>query len=380
MTYDFDSILNRSGTGSMKWDKFQGKDVLPFWVADMDFLSAPEIIDALKTRVEHGVFGYTLPYAEVENAVIHYMQRMHHYAIEREWLVWLPGLVPGLNVASSAFGEDGDTIMTATPVYPPFLSAPKNQNRTLITHDLIWDGSRYTFDWEAMERDITPETRMFLLCNPHNPVGRVFSAEELRKLAAFCQKHDLILCSDEIHCDLVLDEVPHVCTATLSKEIAQRTITLMAPSKTYNVAGLSCSFAIIEDAKIRTAFKRAANGFITEINIFGYAACAAAYNHGEPWRKALVGYLRKNRDFLYSFVAKNLPQIKMRPMQATYLAWMDASALGQKNAADFFEAHGVGLSDGNYFGHGDFVRLNFGCPRSKLEEGLERMKAALESL
>lgn len=381
MAYDFTTRPDRANTGSLKWQKYHGKDIIPLWVADMDFLSAPEIIGALQTRAAHGVFGYTLPYEEVEEAAIDYMQRVHGYAVQREWLVWLPGLVPGLNVACAAFGQVGDAVMTSTPVYPPFLSAPKNQQRSLITHPLLWDGKRWTFDWEAMERDVTEQTRLFLLCNPHNPVGRVFAEDELRRLADFCSRHDLVLCSDEIHCDLVLDEaVRHLCTATLDPAIAARTVTLMAPSKTYNIAGLACSFAIIEDVTLRTAFKRAANGFITEVNLFGYAGCAAAYRYGEPWRQALLATLRANRDFLYRFVAERMPAIQLRPMQATYLAWLDVSALGLDDPAAFFESHGVGLSEGKMFGDARYVRLNFGCPQAMLEEGLERMAKALAAL
>ena len=379
--YDFDTIINRSGTGSLKWDKYKSTDILPFWVADMDFVSPSPILDALKARTEHGVFGYTIPYEHVEQSVINYMKRVHDYEVEREWLVWLPGLVPGLNVASAAFGEANDSVMTATPVYPPFLSAPQNQNRKLITNDLLWDGNRYTFDWEAMEKSVSSDTRLFILCNPHNPLGRVFDEDELRQLADFCKRHDMLLCSDEIHCDLVLDEdVKHTCTATLSQEVAQRTLTFMAPSKTYNIAGLSCSFAIIENAKVRNAFKRAASGFITEVNAFGYTACASAYNECEPWRKELIAYLRDNRDYLYAFFANHMPEIKLRPMQATYLAWLDISALGLEVPDEFFEKHGVGLSSGSYFGNKDFLRLNFGCPRSRLEEGLKRMASAVKSL
>ncbi len=378
MVYQFDTSINRAGTGSLKWDKYKNTSVLPLWVADMDFVSAPEIVSALHERVSHGVFGYTIPYEGVIHQVLAYLQRIHGYSAKAEWLVWLPGLVPGLNVASAAFGSAGDAVMTATPVYPPFLTAPKNQDRELLTNALVWDGERYTFDWSAMESTVTKRTRMFILCNPHNPVGRVYTETELRQLADFCERHDLVLCSDEIHCDLILDTTAkHICTATLGENVAKRTVTLMAPSKTYNIPGLSCSFAVIEDAALRNAFKRAANGFITEVNALGYAGCEAAYQFGEPWRQALVDYLRSNCDYLYTYIREQIPQIKIRPMQATYLAWLDVSGLQLQEPAKFFEEHGVGLSDGAYFGDPRHLRLNFGCPRSMLQTALERMAKAV---
>lgn len=381
MQYDFSSKIDRPHTGSLKWDKFANTDTLPFWVADMDFASAPEILDALKARIDHGVFGYTIPYASVIEEVLAYLKRVHGYTPAAESLVWLPGLVPGLNVASAAFGQAGDAVMTATPIYPPFLSAPKNQKRTLLTNALVWDDTRYTFDWDGMEATVTPETRMFILCNPHNPVGRVYSREELEHIADFCARHDLVLCSDEIHCDLILDsDAKHICTATLGDAVTQRTITLMAPSKTYNIPGLACSFAIIENPELRSAFKRAAEGFITEVNALGYAGCAAAYRMGEPWRLQLIEQLRRNRDTLYAFFEEHIPQIELRPMQATYLAWLDVSALKLPDPAAHFERYGVGLSSGSFFGDRRFLRFNFGCPHAMLMEGLERMKKAVSEL
>lgn len=379
MGYVFDQLPNRHGTGSLKWQKYACQDILPLWVADMDFPSAPEIIEALQHRTAHSVFGYTVPYEDVENAALDYLQRVHGYKVQREALVWVPGLVPALNVACAAYGEPGDAIMATTPVYPPFLSAPKNRHRHLVTTALRLDErDRWSFDWDAMEASVTPRTRLFLLCNPHNPVGRVFDEDELRRVGDFCIKHNLVLCSDEIHCDLILDpNAHHRCIATLSPEIAERTLTLMAPSKTYNIPGLACAFAIIENPHLRTTFQRAAVGFITEVNCLGYAACAAAYRYGEPWRQALLTYLRGNRDYLYDYLAAHLPQIKLHPMEATYLAWLDVRGLGLQHPAAHFEANGVGLSDGALFGDTNFLRLNFGCPRSVLEQALERIRKAL---
>lgn len=379
--YDFDTIIDRSGTGSLKWDRFrEPAGLLPMWVADMDFVSAPEIRAALSARVGHGVYGYTLPYAEVEGAVLNYLQRSHGYTSDASHLVWLPGLVPALNVAARAFGERGDSILTCTPVYPPFLSAPVWQDRKLITSSLVYDGDRWTFDFDDLERKVEPQTRAFFLCSPHNPVARVYTPEELRKLAGFCERHNLVLIADEIHCDLVFAEAKHTMAATLGEEIDDRTITLMSPSKTYNLPGLACAYAVIRNASLRHRFKTAARGMITEVNTFGYAGCAAAYNHGEPWRQALLEYLRSNRDLVYEFINGSVPGVSMARMEATYLAWLDVSELKQRGIADpvvHFRAHGVALSPGADFGDGNYVRLNFGCPRALVQEGLERLRRAV---
>ncbi|MEO0510434.1 MAG: PatB family C-S lyase [Verrucomicrobiota bacterium] len=380
--YNFDECPDRKGYGSLKWDKYSGKDILPLWVADMDFVSAPEILAALQARLDHGVFGYTVPYSEPVEVVLNYLERQHNYTAKASFLNFLPGLVPALTLCCHAFSDPEDSVMTATPVYPPFLGSPDYAGRELIKVPLSLNGAdQWTFDFEAMNAAVKPNTRLFILCSPHNPVGRVFSRQELEDLAGFCERHDLILISDEIHCDLVFDtEAEHIVTATISDLIAKRTVTLMAPSKTYNLPGLACAFSVIEDPKLRLRFQKSIRGIITEVNCFGYAGCAAAYNHGEPWRQALLQYLRANYKLVYNFIRSELPQIIFRPMEATYLAWLDVSALGLENPAQFFEKHGVGLSDGVPFDGKQHVRLNFGCSRAQLEEGLERIKNAVNSL
>ena len=375
--YDFDRVIDRAHTGSLKWDKYRNQDVLPLWVADMDFVSAPEIIAALQARLDHGVFGYTIPYEAVQQAVIHYLSRVHQLTVQPEWLVWMPGLVPALNVAVRAFAAPGEALLTCTPVYAPFLRAPVWQGRQLIASPLKLERGRWTFDFEDLEKRVTPETKAFILCNPHNPVGRVYSEQELLKLADFCTRHDLVICSDEIHCDLVYSGHEHIPIARLSSAIADRTITLMAPSKTYNLPGLACSFLIISNSELRARLQLAARGLITEVNSFGYAGCAAAYDQGEPWRQALMRYLAGNRDLLAQFIREQLPGISMGPMEATYLAWLNIEALNLKEPISFFEQAGVGLSNGADFGDERYVRLNFGCPRSFLLKGLERMRVAL---
>ncbi len=378
--YNFNSCPDRTGYGSLKWDKYKGKDILPLWVADMDFTSAPEILNALQARLDHGVFGYTVPFDAPVEAVLNYLQRQHNYEAKASWLNFLPGLVPAINLCCHAFTEPGDSVMTATPVYPPFLSAPDYANRELIKAPLcLNEDDVWTLDFEAMEALVKPNTKVFVLCSPHNPVGRVYTREELTKMADFCERHDLILISDEIHCDLVFDDdAKHIVTATLSEQIAKRTVTLMAPSKTYNLPGLACAFSVIEDSKLRLQFQKTIRGIITEVNCFGYAGCEAAYNHGEPWRQALLAYLKSNYELLFKFIKEQMPDITFRPMESTYLAWFDVSKLELDNPVKFFEDHGVGLSDGIPFDGHQHVRLNFGCPQSRLIEGLEKMKAALK--
>ena len=378
-TYDFDSCPERTGYGSLKWDKYKGRDILPLWVADMDFVTAPEILDALQQRLDHGVFGYTIPHEAPIEAVINYLDRQHGYSAKASWLNFLPGLVPAINLCCHAFTEPGDSVMTATPVYPPFITAPDYAERELIKVPLCLDSQdRWTLDIDAMEAAIKAHTKIFILCSPHNPVGRVFSKEELTALADFCERHDLILISDEIHCDLVFDtEAKHTLTATLSEQIADRTVTLMAPSKTYNLPGLACAYSVIENTKLRAQFQKTIRGIITEVNCFGYAGITAAYDHGEPWRQALLAYLRYNYNFIYDFIRKEIPEITFRPMESTYLAWLDVSKLGIKDPVKHFEKHGVGLSDGTPFDGHQHLRLNFGCPHSRLVEGLEKIKAAL---
>jgi cysteine-S-conjugate beta-lyase len=380
MTFDFDPVIDRASSDSRKWHRYAGQDILPLWIADMDFAASPAIMAALHHRVDQGVFGYGMPLPPLTRAVVDYCATHYGWKIDPAWLVWLPGLVTGLNVAAGAFGEKGDAILTCTPVYPPFMSAPKNMGRETIKVPLVprADG-RYEFDWAAMAHAVTPRTRLFYLCHPHNPVGRVFTRPELESVAAFCERHNLLLVSDDIHCDLILDDLPHIPVATLSPAAAARTITLMAPSKTYNIPGLACSWAVISDPKLRVTFTRAMAGIVPEMNVLGLAACEAALRDSEPWRQALLAYLRGNRDFLARFTSQHLPGVKLTPCEATYLAWLDVSAHALPNPGGFFEQHGVGLSDGVQFGApaGRFVRLNFGCPRATLAEALARMKRAL---
>ena len=382
MSFDFDTVTDRRGTDSQKWQKYAGRDILPLWVADMDFKAAPAIIAALQERVATGLFGYSRPAKSTVDAFVNAMEQRYGWRVDPAWLVWLPGLVVGLNLTAQAFARAGEEALTLTPVYPPFMSAPKNSGRVSVQVPLHLDTTnrRWEIDWTALEQAVTPKTKLFLLCNPHNPIGRVWRRDELVRLGEFCVRHDLVLCSDEIHCDLILDHLPHMPAALLGEEIARRTVTLMAPSKTYNIPGLGTSLAIIPEAKLRAQFVRASAGVMAEVNALGYVASEAAYRDSEPWRLALLGYLRGNRGFLLDFVARELPGVTSEaPIEATYLAWLNISALKLPDPIAHFEAHGVGLSDGAFFGvpRGAYVRLNFGCPRATLTEALQRMKRAL---
>ncbi|MEI6051881.1 MAG: PatB family C-S lyase [Opitutaceae bacterium] len=381
MHFDFDTVPTRLGTDSQKWQKYAGREILPLWVADMDFRSSPAIIAALHDRVAQGIFGYARPVKSTVDAVVDALQRNYGWKIDASWIVWLPGLVCGLNVVAQAFAQPGEDVLTLTPVYPPFISAPKNSARLSTQAAFVLRDGHWEIDWAALERAVTPRTKIFYLCNPHNPLARVWRREELIRLGEFCAAHHLVLCADEIHCDLILEpSLRHLPIASLSAEISARTLTLMAPSKTYNVPGLGTSFAIISDPALRAQFIRATAGVVAEVTALGFTACEAAYRDSEAWRQELLSYLRGNRDFLLDYLARELPGIRVEaPIEATYLAWLNLEALHLDDPVAHFEAHGVGLSEGAYFGapKGHYVRLNFGCPRATLAEALGRMKNAL---
>jgi len=370
---DFTTAPDRRHSDSIKWGKYAGRDILPLWVADMDFAAPPAVLEALHRRIEHGVFGYGQPWPSLTESVLAHLKAEYAWEVDADWLVWLPGLVSGLNLACRAV--DGE-VLTATPIYPPFLSAPKYSGRRLHTADLRCADDRWQWDWPALHAAATPATRLFLLCHPHNPVGRCWTRDELLALAEFAESRDLIVCSDEIHCGLVLDEdKKHIPFASLSEDAARRSITLMAPSKTFNIPGLGCAFAVIPDAALRRRFRQAMDGIVPHVNVLGLAACEAAYRDCADWHRQLLAALRRNRDMLETAVG-GLPGIRMTHIEATYLAWLDVRALGVNSPAAHFEAHGLGLSDGRDFGAPGWLRLNFGCPAGLLEEALQRLAHA----
>lgn len=377
--FDFDTLPDRSGTWSLKWDRFAGRDVIPMWVADMDFRSAPAVVDALRARVEHGVFGYVEPGPELTGAIIDRLEANHGWRPDPSWFIWLPGLVSGLNIVARAIGEPGDDVLTAVPVYPPFLSAPVWSDRGCVRVPLDCVDGVWRFPPAALEAAITPRSRLLLLCNPHNPVGRAWTAEELGALAEVCLRHDLIVCSDEIHSGLVLDpDRRHVPFAALSPEIASRTVTLMAASKTFNLPGLGTAFAIVPDPGLRRRIAAVMRGIVHRPMTIGMWATLAAYRDGEPWRHALLRVLRANRDTVERRLGA-LPGLHVTHAEATYLSWIDCRDAGLPDPVRFFEAAGVGLYDGADFGAPGFLRLNFGCPPALLDLALGRMEAALRA-
>ncbi|WP_306605177.1 MalY/PatB family protein [Azonexus sp.] len=370
----FDQPVDRRGSDAIKWGKYAGRDILPLWVADMDFAAPPAVIAAVQQRIAHGVFGYGAPPASLTEALQAHLQAEYSWPIEADWIVWLPGLVSGLNIACRTV--DGD-VLTATPIYPPFLSAPRLSGRTLHSVDLACPAGHWQWDKNALQAASTVETRLFLLCHPHNPVGRCWNRQELLDLADFAERNDLVVCSDEIHCGLILDaDKHHIPFASLSPEAAKRSITLMAPSKTFNIPGLGCAFAVIPDAGLRRRFLRAMDGIVPHVNVLGLAACEAAYRDCTDWQRELIAYLASNRDAIETAVNR-LSGVKMSHIEATYLAWLDVRELNLAQPHQHFETHGLGLSDGADFGAKGWLRLNFGCPRSTLDEALRRLQQAV---
>ena len=379
MAFNFDSCPERAGTDSTKWHRYANRDVIPSWIADMDFESPPAVVEAIKARAAHGVFGYPAQRDEVFDSIVKYMKRRHGWEIRPEWITFMCSLVPGIHGAIRCTTQPGETVVTSTPAYPPFLTAPTISERTSIKLEMVFEGGRWTYDWAKLEAACAqPSSRILLLCNPYNPLARVFEREELERMAAIAKKYDLTVCSDEIHCDLILDpKAKHTVFASLNEDTAARTVTLMAASKTYNIAGLTCGFAIISDAGLRTRFRRILQGMSLDQNVFGLAATQAAFDHGEEWRVACVDYLRGNLDLIEKEL-KQMPGVVLRQRpQSSFLAWLDVSALGFEDPHAEFEKGGAGLSNGNDFGGVGHVRLNFGCPRPRLQEILNRMKVVV---
>ena len=375
--YDFDRVIDRRGTGSLKWDGCRRGDTIPMWIADMDFQPPPAVRQALRRHVDDGVMGYTMVRPEWIETIRGMLRRRHGWDVEPEAIVPLPDLTAGLHVACWSYAGEADEVLTTVPIYPPFLKIPGNCGRRLVTVPMVSDGRRYVLEPETLTRAITPRTRLLLWCSPHNPTGRIFSRDELTAIADVCLAGGLTICSDEIHCGLLLDEdKPHISMATLSPEVAARTVTLLSPGKTYNIPGLRCSMAVIPDAELRTAFLRSARWLPESVNALGYVACQAAYQHGEGWLTELRAYLRGNRKMVERAVAL-MPGISMQPPEATYLGWLDCRDAEMPDPAGFFDEAGVSLGDGREFGAPGFCRLNFGCPRSLLAEALDRMAAAL---
>jgi cystathionine beta-lyase len=384
MSHDFDEQIDRRSSGCLKWTEYDS-DVIPLWVADMDFRSPEPVIEALRGRAEHGIYGYEWTRRDLKELVCARLWKLYRWQVKPEEVVFLPGLVCGLNVVCRATGSPGDAVVTFTPVYPPFLAAPENQERVLQAVELKLDATdkilSYKIDFDLVERTLTDTTRLLLLCHPHNPIGRSFTRNELVKLGEICAERDMILCSDEIHCDLNLSDDEHLPVACTSPAIADRCITLMSPSKTYNISGLGASYAIVQNERLRAQVKKAAAGIVPEVNTFAIHAFRAAYKEGEGWLAEVLDYLKANRDLVVEYVSNNLPGVRTTFPEATYLSWLDTrnSGLTGNPHEYFLRESRVALNDGSVFGRGGegFVRLNFGCPRALLLEALERMGTAL---
>ena len=371
----FDREIDRRGTASAKWDKYLGRDVLPFWLADMDFEAPDFILNVLRERVGHGIMGYTYTPATLVEAFQAWLERNYGWIVPEEWLVWMPGVVTGLNLAAMAVGEPGNSLLIPTPVYYPFFAVPANAERQSIEVPMTRSGAQWVMDFDALEAAVERGTRLVMISNPQNPTGRVYTRDELLELAGFADRHDLVICSDEIHCSLLVEvNARHIPLASLDSSIAARTVTLFAATKTYNIPGLSCAVAVIPDAGCRARFKAARRNLVPGIGPLAFAASEAAFNDDSNWLPGLLDYLRGNHQRLIEVVGE-----RMTPVEATYLAWIDVRDLGLADAGAWFEDFGLGLSDGAAFAGPGFVRFNFGCPRSLLERGLDRYRQAIEA-
>jgi len=372
---DFNEKLARSRSKVYKWERYKGTDILPMWIADTEFRCAEPILTALHQRIAEGAFGYTLPDHDTDaiTAVVAWCKRRYNWQIDPSWLVWTPGIVPAFNLFIKAVCQTGDKIIVPTPNYPPMLAAPALNDMARICIDTVLVDGRWTLDFAALEQAAAdPKARVFMLCNPMNPQGSVLRQEELDSIAEICSKHGVLVCSDEIHCDLILDAVPHL-PASAHPLLADTSVTLMAASKTFNLAGLGTAFAIIPNPTLRAAFNQAAQGVLPWVTITGLTATQAAFTHCDHWHQQQLAYLKQNRDFLVDEINK-IAGLQVISPAATFLLWVDASQLGVADTQAWCEARGVGPSAGSGFGNKDFFRLNFGCDRAYLEKALDRLR------
>ena len=381
--HDFGRIVDRRGTDSIKWSFFDA-GVLPMWVADMDFPSPPAVIEALRERANHGIFGYSAEPVGFRGLFVDRLKRLYGWSVAEESLLFLPNVVVGFNLACQAVAEPGARVLYQTPIYFPILRTPENAGMTEATSELVRIASgRYEIDFDEFEREAADRTRVFVLCNPHNPVSRVFTRQELERLAEICVRHDVFICSDEIHADFLYDGRRHIPIASLGEEIEERSVTLFAPNKTYNIAGVPCAIAVVPNGALRERMIAAKRGLVPHVGAINFAAALAAYEHGDSWLTELIRYLEGNRDELRRFMAEELPEIVLSPVEGTYLAWLDCREAVDDNPHQFFfrEAR-LAVNDGATFGQGGegFVRLNFACPRSTLIEGLNRMRNAFHRI
>lgn len=379
MKYNFDEVTDRRGTGSLKWEygeRSKDNDLLPMWLADMDFKSPPEIVDALKKRTEHGVFGYTPVPDSYYSAIIEWFRKQHGWDLEKEWIALTPGVLPAVAIAIQALTEPGDRILIQPPVYHPFRKIIQDNERSPVDNPLILRHGEYRIDYADLEKQLDKGIRMMILCSPHNPVGRVWKMDELRTLSEICLKHDIVIISDEIHSDLVMKGNKHIPLATMSHDIAENTITLSSASKTFNLPGLACANVIIPNKNLLDRFNKVRNGFcVGTPNLFGLIATEVAYMYGLEWLEQLLDYIEGNYRFLVSFIGENALGIKVTELEGTYLAWLDFRDLGLPDEEInnlLLKKAKVWLDNGPKFGRGGkgFQRLNLACPRETLEQGL----------
>lgn len=390
MQYNFDKVIDRFHTASVKWDEqeklFGQKDLLPLWVADMDFQLPAPVLEAMRARVDHGIFGYTERPESYYEAVIGWMQRRHGWQIQKEWICYCPGVVPALSYLVQSFTKPGEKVMIQPPVYPPFSGVVTANGREVVENPLKYEDGRLTMDFDDMRSKMDPDVKLFILCNPHNPGGRVWTREELTELGNICMENNVMVISDEIHGDLVLKGHTHIPFASISEEFAQHSIVCTAPSKTFNMAGLQTSNIIIANEEWRNAFQHTLNILSLRLtNTFGVVATESAYRYGDEWLDQLLEYLQGNLAFLTSFIESRIPKIKVVQPEATYLVWLDCRELGldEKSLQRFLLTQAkVAVNQGYTFGQGgeQFIRLNIACPRSILEEGLKRIEQAVNSL
>ena len=374
----FRDCPDRSGTGSEKWDRWAGRDILPLWVADMDFCSPPEVLDAVHARVDHGVFGYTADPPGFAPALVAHLESLHGWSPDPSSIVGTPGVVTGLALTARLLTAADDEILTFTPVYPPFLTLPGAAGRRTVRVPLAQSAAAWTIDWDRLESAATNRSKLFWLCHPHNPTGTVFGREELLRLADFTERLGITVVSDEIWSDLLLDDGRHIPFASLDHPAARRAITLTAPSKTWNLAGLGCAAAIVPDPDQRRRLRPSGGGLVPMVNSLGYAAAEAAWRHGDPWRRQLIGLLQDHRDRVLRSVAK-IPGLTCVSPAATYLVWIDCRGTGITDPQAACEAAGLGPSDGRDFGFPGFIRLNTACPTARLEEALRRLRQAFQT-
>ena len=385
-TYNFDEIIDRKNTNCLKYDAterfFNKKDLMPLWVADMDFRTPDFIVEAIKQRVNHEIYGYTFRPDSYFRSTISWMKRRHGWEIKKEWISFSPGVVAGLSFAIETFSKPGDGVVVQSPVYFPFFDVVKGSKRKMIDNPLKLVNGRYTFDLNDLKSKIDSGTKLLMLCNPQNPGGMVWTRDELVSLTDFCLEHQIMIISDEIHSDLIYEGHKHIPLASISEEVANNCMINMAPSKTFNVAGLSSSLVIIPNKAKFARYERTLGvGHFGMGNIFGSVALEAAYTHGDEWLAQLLDYLWKNYAYLENFIKAKLPRVKVMQPEATYLIWMDFTDYGMKNdelMKFLIENTGLALNDGGRFGKsGDgWLRINIGCPRSVLEEALKRLEKA----